>query len=98
MWVEYLIMRGGENMKNMERTITLYCGVCGSSQLTIIDKTFNDFSEAPGYIKIKCESCGNITTKDDLLEENRYHIESNIEDIKKEAIKEFEKEIKKRFK
>ena len=49
--------------------------------------------DAPGETKIKCSDCGKIFTKDELLELNQEVIDANIEDIKKEAIKEFEKNL-----
>ena len=39
-----------------------------------------------------------ILTKAELIEENQERINANIDDIKNEAVKEIEKELKKAFK
>jgi hypothetical protein len=44
---------------------------------------------------MQCSDCGKIFTKAELIELNQEVIEANIEDIKKEAVKEFEKELSK---
>ncbi|GKZ02157.1 hypothetical protein ANS017_21550 [Paraclostridium bifermentans] len=49
-------------------------------------------------IFLKCSDCGKVVTKDRLLEENNYIIEANIEDFKKDIMKEIEKGFKKIFK
>ena len=44
---------------------------------------------------MQCSDCGKIFTKAELIELNQELIEANIEDIKKESVKEFEKELSK---
>ena len=57
-----------------------------------------NLSEASGSTLFKCSDCGKIISKDDLIKANESTINANVEDMKNEAIKEFEKEIKKIFK
>lgn len=82
-------------MKNLSRNVTLYCDICGNDQFSTIDDLDCELQDAPGETKIKCSDCGKIFTKDELLELNQEVINANIEDIKKEAIKEFEKNLSK---
>jgi len=85
-------------MKNMERTITLKCSVCGNDQFSTVDETIEDLMDAPGETLIKCSDCGRIVTKEELLKENSYIIDANVEDFKKDLIKSTEKDLKKIFK
>ncbi len=82
-------------MKDISRNVTLVCPLCGNDQFSSIDFELNSLKEAPGETRIKCSDCGRITTKDVLIEENQGIINANIEDIKKEAVAEAEKEIAK---
>lgn len=85
-------------MKNMEMEICLKCSVCGNDQFSAIDESIEDIAEADGDVEVKCSDCGKVVTKDELLEENSYIIEANIEDFKKDIMKVIEKDFKKIFK
>lgn len=85
-------------MKNMQMEICLKCSVCGNDQFSVIDESIQDISEADGYVEVKCSDCGKVVTKDELLEENSYIIEANIEDFKNDIMKAIEKDFKKIFK
>jgi hypothetical protein len=37
---------------------------------------------------VKCSDCGRLTTKEQLFEENSENIDANVEDFKKEIMKE----------
>lgn len=54
--------------------------------------------EAPDNARFKCSDCGRVVSKRELIDENEEIINANVEDIKKEAIAEFEKELKKALK
>ena len=85
-------------MKNMEMEICLKCSVCGNDQFAVIDESIQDISDADGDVEVKCSDCGKVITKDELLEENSYIIEANIEDFKNDIMKAIEKDFKKIFK
>ena len=82
-------------MKDLSRNVKLYCDVCGNDQFSIINDIDCELKEAPDETKMQCSDCGKIFTKAELIELNQEVIEANIEDIKKEAVKEFEKELSK---
>ena len=82
-------------MKDLSRNVKLYCDVCGNDQFSIINDSDCELQEAPDETKMQCSDCGKIFTKAELIELNQEVIEANIEDIKKEAVKEFEKELSK---
>lgn len=85
-------------MKDLSRNVTLFCDVCGNDQFSTLDEITCELKEAPDETKVKCSDCGKIFTKAELLEVNQEVINANIEDIKNEAVKEFEKELAKALK
>lgn len=80
------------------RKISLNCPTCGNDQFACIDEEFGNLSDAPNEIRLRCADCGSILTKGELIESNQDIINANIEDVKKEAVKELEKKLKKMFK
>jgi len=84
------------NIEN--RKVTLYCPICGNDQFSFINDYTDNLSDAPDGAKIKCSDCGNVMTKSELIESNQDILNANIEDIKQDAIKELEKELKKSLK
>ena len=78
-------------MKDLSRNVKLYCDVCGNDQFSIINDIDCELKEAPDETKMQCSDCGKIFTKAELIELNQEVIEAN----KKEAVKEFEKELSK---
>lgn len=85
-------------MKDLSRNVTLYCDVCGNDQFSTLDEIACELTDAPDETRIQCSDCKKIFTKAELLEVNQEVIDANIEDIKKEAVKEFEKELAKALK
>ena len=85
-------------MKDLSRKITLICSLCGNDQFETVDVKYDDMREAPEITRFMCSDCGRIFTKSELIEENDEIINANAEDIKKEAIAEIEKELKKALK
>lgn len=82
-------------MKDISKKVSLLCSVCGNSQFTALDfegKEFLEFSEAPIY---KCSDCGREISREQLIEENQEMIDANLNDMKKEAVSELKKELKK---
>lgn len=85
-------------MKRIERTLTLYCPVCGNDMFSCVDLELDNLSDAPDHARMQCSDCKNIFTKAELMEGNQDIINANIEEIKQESLKAFEKELKKIFK
>ncbi|MFX3647894.1 MAG: hypothetical protein ACE3K2_28810 [Paenibacillus sp.] len=85
-------------MDNLEKNIKMICRTCGNDQFSILNECIYDLQNAPNETKIKCSDCGLITTKEDFMEDNAHVIAANFEDLKKEAIKKLEKELKKKIK
>lgn len=81
-------------MKDLSRNVKLYCNICGNDQFESLDEEFVNLKEASETVKMRCSDCGKVYTKAELLEENQGIINANIEDIKKEAAKEVERELK----
>ncbi len=80
-------------MKDIQKIVTMKCSVCGNDQFSCIDEKIN-LQDADNSAEVKCSDCGRVTTKEQLIEDNRYIIDANLQDIKEEAIK----AIKKLFK
>lgn len=87
-------------MKDLSRNVALHCPVCGNTMFSVVDPVWENASseDIPGNAEYKCSDCGKVITKDELLSANQGVIEANIEDVKNEALKELEKELKKLFK
>jgi uncharacterized Zn finger protein len=85
-------------MKDLNRSVTLFCDVCGNDQFSTLDKISCELSEAPDETRMQCSDCGKVFTKAELLEAHQEVINANIEEIKNEAIKEVEKELAKALK
>jgi uncharacterized Zn finger protein len=85
-------------MKDMDMNISLKCNVCGNDQFSAVDENVEDLMNAPDDTLVKCSDCGRTITKEQLIEENSYIIDANIEDFKEEVVKQLEKELKNMFK
>ncbi len=85
-------------MKDLSRNVKLYCDVCGNDQFSTIDDIDCELKEASDETKIQCSDCGKIFTKAELIEINQEVIDANIDHIKKEAVREIEKELAKALK
>ena len=84
-------------MRDLSRKISLRCSVCGNDQFSAIDGDINCLTDAPGEIKVRCSDCGATYVKQELIENNRAIINANVEDIREDAVKEIQKELKKTF-
>lgn len=85
-------------MKDMEKSISMKCSVCGNDQFSTVDESIEDMMNAPDETEVKCSDCGRITTKEQLIEENSHIIDANIEDFKGDIMKQLKKDFKKMFK
>lgn len=80
-------------MKNISRTVTLYCPKCGGSAFKSLEQLECSLNEAPSDTKIKCCNCNFNCLKSELIDTNKEVIDANIKEVKKEAIKEIKQEI-----
>ena len=85
-------------MKDYKRTITLLCPLCGNDQFESLDVEEGEELDAPDTIRFKCSDCKSIFTKAELIENNNESIESSIDEVKEEVIKDLEKKLKELFK
>ena len=85
-------------MKDIERKVTMRCPVCGNDQFESLDLERADLLYASETAKLRCSDCSAVYTKDELLAENGEAIESAADEIAAEAMKYFEKELKKAMK
>jgi len=72
------------------RSISMICETCGCDQFEH-DETDDDSTK-------KCEGCGREYSKDELIEVNQEGIDSQVEEIGKEAMDDLTKDLKKAFK
>ncbi len=82
-------------MKNIEKSVTLFCPTCGNDQFETLDEIQGEIIDADESVRFKCSDCGLIITKGELIEENQDVINANIEDMKEEVVQEFQKELNK---
>lgn len=85
-------------MKDIERKVAMRCPVCGNDQFESHDVDHTELLYASGTAKLRCSDCSAVYTKDELLVENCEAIEIAVDDIAAEAMKDFEKELKKAMK
>ncbi len=85
-------------MKNLDRNVTLLCPLCGNDQFESLDEVFEDLLDADDNVRVKCSDCGSIITKKELIDSNAEKIETAVDEMSQEAVKEIEKELKKAMK
>lgn len=85
-------------MEDLNKKVTLYCDRCGNDQFYFEDTNNSDVELVSGDTILKCSDCGKIFTKEELIELNAEVITANVEDMKKEIVKEVQREINKLFK
>ena len=87
---------GGYIVEDIEKKVILKCSVCGNDQF-FVDDQIAELLHAPDDTEIKCSDCGRIVTKEQLIEENSYIINENLEDVKNDVKKQVKKELKDMF-
>jgi len=80
------------NLDKLNRSITLLCPTCGNSDMESLDGP-HDVSSL-----FKCNSCDLEITKEDLINSNQENINANLKEIKAEATKEIQTELRKALK
>ena len=82
-------------MKHLDRKVTLLCPLCGNNQFESLDEAFEDLLHASDDTRIRCSDCGSKYTKRELIDSNGEIIENAVDELAADAVKEFEKELKK---
>lgn len=85
-------------MKDISEKVTLRCDVCGNDLFSALDNVTCELCDAPDETRVQCSDCGKIFSKAELMDANQKLINGHIEDMKNEAIREIEKELKKALK
>ena len=85
-------------MKDMSRSISMLCPVCGNDQFESLDAEYQELNETPDETLLRCADCGSTFTKEELIKENSEKINIAVEEMKKDVAKEIEKELKKALK
>lgn len=96
--IDLIANTGGKCMKELSRSVSLKCRICGNDQFSNFENDIEEFEEISDETILKCSDCGRKCSKKELLEDNKHIIDSNIEDIKEEALKQLDKELNKIFK
>lgn len=85
-------------MKNLERNVKLLCPLCGNDQFASLDEEFENLLNAPDNVRLRCSDCGSEYTKKELIDSNAEAVDCAVNELKEDAIKEIEKELKKAMK
>ena len=85
-------------MKDLSRSISMLCPVCGNDQFESMDAQYQELNEAPDEVLLRCADCGATFTKEELIQENAEKIDIAVEEMKDDVAKEIEKELKKALK
>jgi uncharacterized Zn finger protein (UPF0148 family) len=74
---------------NYSRPVSMQCSTCGGTQF--------EFDEDGG--PVRCTSCDRVyATKDELIAENGVRIESQVEEMKSDVLKDVRKDLSTMFK
>ncbi len=85
-------------MKDLERKVKLLCPLCGNDQFASLDEEFEDLLHASDDVRLRCSDCGSEYTKRELIDNNAEIIDTAVDELKQDAVKELEKELKKAMK
>ena len=85
-------------MKDLERKVKLLCPLCGNDQFVSLDEELEDLIHAPDDVRLRCSDCGTEYTKRELIDSNAAIIDTAVDELKQDAVREIEKELKKAMK
>lgn len=83
-------------MKDLSREVPMMCPLCGNNQFEFPDNYSPDMDDSEEAV-IRCIDCGSKFTREELIAENAEIIDNAMEELKKDAQKEIEKEIARMF-
>ena len=81
------------NPDEYNRTIPVHCPTCRGSE-------FNSDDDVPDSdsMLLTCAGCGRELTKRELNEANEENVQTHLEEVKKQVLKDVEKQLKDAFK
>lgn len=82
-------------LNNTEKRINLICPICGNDQFSSLDVPMEEFNDGLETNRVQCSDCRRIFTKEELMRENQWQIDNEIEQIKDDITKQLDKEIEK---
>ena len=85
-------------MENLERKVKLLCPLCGNDQFESLDEEFEDLLRASDDLRLRCSDCGSEYRKRELIDSNAAIIDTAVDELKQDAVREIEKELKKAMK
>lgn len=85
-------------MKDLDRKVKLLCPLCGNDQFQSLDEEFEDLLHASDDVRLRCSDCGSEYTKRELIDSNAAIIDTAVDELKQDAVREIEKELKKAMK
>ena len=74
------------------------CPLCGNDQFESLDEEFEDLLYANDDVRVRCSDCGSEYTKGELIDSNAELIDNAVDELAQDAVREFEKELKKAMK
>jgi len=80
------------NLDKLNRSVVLLCPTCGNTEMESLNGP-HDVSDL-----FKCNSCELTMTKYELLNSNQENINTNLDEMKKLAVKEIKSELEKMLK
>ena len=85
-------------MKDLDRKVKLLCPLCGNDQFASLDEEFEDLLHASDDVRLRCSDCGWEYTRRELIDSNAAIIDTAVDELKQDAVREIEKELKKAMK
>lgn len=85
-------------MKDLERKVKLLCPLCGNDQFESLDEEFEDLLYASDDVQLRCSDCGSEYTKRELIDSNAAIIDTAVDELKQDTVREIERELKKAMK
>ncbi len=76
------------NTEKYNRTVTLHCPTCGSSNFSQLDE-----AELEAAL-VTCASCGREITKAELIRENTENIDEHVKEIKVQVVEDLQHQLK----
>lgn len=74
--------------RDYTRSVSMICPTCGGK----------DFSFEQDDSPVRCIGCDRVFSRDELMRENGFQIESGVDDIKKEIIADATRDLRNMFK
>ena len=85
-------------MKDLDRKVKVLCDLSGNDQFESLDEEFEDLLHASDDVRLRGSDCGSEYTKRKLIDSNAAIIDTAVDELKQDAVREIEKELKKAMK